>query len=99
MLTLIRAIVEFLLQIYSVRIASSDVESDAWDFIGSGSVLGMPISLLVLAAVAIVAQVVSDAAAHRLAHHRGRRIASRRLQRGHPRAGDRLPDLCRFRTS
>jgi len=29
MLTLIRAIVEFLLQLYSVRIASSDVESDA----------------------------------------------------------------------
>ena len=49
MLTLIRAIVEFLLQIYSVRIASSDVESDAWDFIGSGSVLGVPFSFVVLA--------------------------------------------------
>jgi ribose transport system permease protein len=57
-LTLIRSIVELLLQIYSVRIASSDVESDALDFIGSGSVLGVPFSVLVLAAVAIITQVV-----------------------------------------
>ena len=59
MLTLIRSIVEFLLQIYSVRIASSDVESDAWDFIGSGlPCLRRPFSVLVLAAVAIIAQIV-----------------------------------------
>ena len=38
----------------------------------------------------------SDPAAHRLAHHGGRRVASRRLQCRHSRAGDRLPDLCRF---
>jgi ribose transport system permease protein len=58
MLTLLRAIVEFLLQIYSVRIASSDVESEAWDFVGSGSVFGLPFSFLVLAVVAIVGHVV-----------------------------------------
>ena len=58
MLTLIRAIVEFLLQLYSVRIASSDVESDAWDFVGTGSVLGAPFSFLVLTFVAIVAHIV-----------------------------------------
>jgi ribose transport system permease protein len=58
MLTLIRAVVEFLLQIYSIRIASSDVESDAWDFIGSGSVLGVPFSVTILAITAIIAQVV-----------------------------------------
>jgi len=57
-LTLIRSVVEFLLQIYSVQIASSDVQSDAFDFIGSGSVLGAPFSVLVLAVVAIAAQVV-----------------------------------------
>jgi ribose transport system permease protein len=33
MLTLLRAIVELILQRYSVQIASSDVESDAWDFV------------------------------------------------------------------
>jgi ribose transport system permease protein len=58
MLTLIRAVVEFLLQIYSVRIASSDVESASWDFVGSGSVLGVPFSFVVLAVTAIVGQVV-----------------------------------------
>jgi ribose transport system permease protein len=57
MLTLIRAVVEFLLRIYSVKIASADVESDAWDFVGSGSVLGAPFSVVVLAAVAIIVQV------------------------------------------
>ncbi len=58
MLTLVRAIVEFLLQRYQVQIASSDVESDAWDFIGSGSLLGVPLSLIVLVVTAIIAQVV-----------------------------------------
>jgi ribose transport system permease protein len=58
MLTLIRAIVDFLLQIYSVRIASSDVDSDLFDFLGAGSVLGVPVSLVALAVVAVVAQIV-----------------------------------------
>jgi ribose transport system permease protein len=58
MLTLIRAIVDFLLQLYSVRIASSDVDSDLWDFLGDGSVLGIPVSVVALALVAIVGQVV-----------------------------------------
>jgi ribose transport system permease protein len=58
MLTLIRAIVDLLLQLYSVRIASSDVDSDFFDFIGAGSVLGVPVSVVVLAVVAIIAQVV-----------------------------------------
>jgi ribose transport system permease protein len=56
-LTLIRAIFELLLQACSVQIASSDVQSDAWDFIGAGSILGAPVSLVVLVVVAIVAQV------------------------------------------
>ena len=58
MLTLLRAIVELILQRYSVQIASSDVESDAWDFVGSGSILGAPVSVAVLAVTAIIAQVV-----------------------------------------
>jgi ribose transport system permease protein len=58
MMTLIRAIFELLLRHYSVQIASSDVESDAWDFVGSGSVLGVPFSFVVLATVAIAAHVV-----------------------------------------
>jgi ribose transport system permease protein len=58
MLTLLRAIVELILQRYSVQIASSDVESDAWDFVGAGSILGAPVSVVVLAVTAIIAQVV-----------------------------------------
>ena len=57
MMTLIRAIFELLLQHYSVRIATSDVDSDVWDFIGSGSILGAPVSLAVLIVVAIIAHV------------------------------------------
>ncbi len=58
MMTLIRAIFELLLQVFAVRIASSDIQSDAWDFVGSGSVLGLPVSFLVLVAMAMVAHVV-----------------------------------------
>jgi ribose transport system permease protein len=58
MLTLLRAIVELILQRYSVQIASSDVESDAWDFVGSGSIFGAPVSVVVLAVTAIIAQLV-----------------------------------------
>ena len=58
MLTLVRAMVELLLQLYSVKIASSDVESNAWDFVGTGSVLGVPFSFVVLVAVALAAHFV-----------------------------------------
>jgi ribose transport system permease protein len=58
MLTLTRAIVTFLLQIYQVRIASSDVDSDLWDFLGSGSILGVPISFVALIVVAAAAHVI-----------------------------------------
>jgi len=58
MMTLLRAIFELLLRHYSVRIASSDVDSDAWNFIGSGSILGAPVSFVVLVVVATVAHVV-----------------------------------------
>ena len=58
MLTLVRAVVTFLLQVYQVQIASSDADSDFWDFLGAGSVAGLPLSFLVLAVVAIVGHVV-----------------------------------------
>ncbi len=58
MLTLTRAIVDFLLQIYSVQIASSDVESDLWDYVGAGSILGIPVSFVVLVVIAITAHIV-----------------------------------------
>ena len=96
-LTLIRAVVEFLLQIYSVQIASSDVSSDLFDFVGAGSVLGVPLSLVVLIVIAIVGSCRHDAAAHRLAHRGGRRIAPRGLQRRHSGAAHGVPVLRRLR--
>jgi ribose transport system permease protein len=58
MLTLIRAVDAFLLQRYQVAIASSDVQSDLWDYVGIGSILGVPVSFAVLIVTAIVAHVV-----------------------------------------
>jgi ribose transport system permease protein len=57
-LTLIRAVVDLLLEAYSVKIASSDVESSLWDFVGGGSVLGAPFSFVILIVTALVAHVV-----------------------------------------
>src|SRR5579871_761496 len=57
-LTLVRAVVDLLLSVYSVRIATGDVESPFWDFVGSGSVLGAPFSFVILIVIAIVAHVV-----------------------------------------
>lgn len=58
MLTLTRAVVTLLLQIYQVEIASSDVESDLWDFIGSGSIFAAPFSFVTLIVIAVSAHVV-----------------------------------------
>ncbi|MGH6939500.1 ABC transporter permease [Hypericibacter sp.] len=58
MLTLTRAVVTLLLQTYQVQIASSFVESDLWDFIGTGSILGLPFSVVVLIVVAASAHIV-----------------------------------------
>ena len=57
-LTLIRAVVDLLLEAFSVKIASSDVESSLWDFVGGGSVLGAPVSFVVLIVTAIVTHIV-----------------------------------------
>ena len=58
MLTFTRAVVDYLLAIYQVQIASSDVESDLWDYIGAGSILGVPVSFVVLIVLAIAAHIV-----------------------------------------
>ena len=97
MLTLIRSIVELLLQIYSVRIASSDVESDALGLHWLRSVLGVPFSVVVLAVVAIVAQIVLTRMriGWRIMAVGGSRRAA--YNAGIPGARHRLPDLCRIR--
>src|ERR1700722_18899500 len=58
MLTLTRAIVDFLLQIYSVRFPVRDAEAALWYFFGPGSVLGVPLSFVVLIVIAIAGHVI-----------------------------------------
>src|SRR6202161_1722146 len=57
-LTLIRAVVDLLLEVYSVKIATGDVDSSLWDYVGAGSILGVPFSFVLLIVLAIVAHFV-----------------------------------------
>ena len=57
-LTLVRAVVDLVLEVYSVRIATGDVDSSVWDFVGAGSILGVPFSFVLLIVTAIVAHFV-----------------------------------------
>src|ERR1700691_6121241 len=36
-LTLVRAVVDLLLEVYSVKVATGDVDSSLWDYVGAGS--------------------------------------------------------------
>lgn len=57
-LIIVRAIVDMLLLKYSVAIAGSFLDSDLWYFFGEGAVLGIPFSVVVAVALAIVMHVV-----------------------------------------
>jgi ribose transport system permease protein len=48
----------FLTTLVMLTLVRAIVESEAWDFVGAGSVLGAPVSVIVLAVTAIVAQIV-----------------------------------------
>ncbi len=47
-LIIVRAVVDMLLLKYAVQISGAFVDSDIWDFIGSGSVFGVPFSAILL---------------------------------------------------
>ena len=57
-LTIFQAIVEMLSQGWSVTLATSSIQNDAWNYLGEGMVLGLPINTAVLAVVLVVAHVV-----------------------------------------
>lgn len=56
MVTLIiyRAIVEIINKAYAVEIATAWVDNAAWDFLGDGLILGVPVNVLILVIVALV---------------------------------------------
>lgn len=56
-LIIYRAVYELLIQRYSTDISSSFPDSKAWDFIGSGSVLGIPTVVFLLVAIALFGHV------------------------------------------
>lgn len=57
-LIIVRAIVDMLLLKYSVAIASSFIDADAWYFLGEGTVFGVPFSVWLAAIVAVVIHIV-----------------------------------------
>jgi ribose transport system permease protein len=57
-LIIIRAVVDMLLLKYAVQISGAFVDSEIWDFIGSGSVFGVPFSAIMLLLAVIVGHVV-----------------------------------------
>jgi ribose transport system permease protein len=52
-LIIIRSIVDIILLRYGVKISSSFPESDVWDFIGQGSIFGVPFSFVVAGVIVI----------------------------------------------
>jgi ribose transport system permease protein len=57
-LIIVRAIVDMLLLKYSVPIAAAFVDSDAWYFLGEGSLLGIPFSAVVAVTLAVALHLV-----------------------------------------
>jgi len=57
-LIIVRAVVDMLLMKYSVRIAGSFIDSDAWYYFGEGYVLGLPFSVIVATILAVALHVV-----------------------------------------
>src|SRR3984885_13970350 len=57
-LIIVRAVVDMLLLKYAVQISGAFVDSDIWDFIGSGSVFGVPFSAVLLFVAVIVGHVL-----------------------------------------
>jgi ribose transport system permease protein len=57
-LIIVRSIVDMLLLRYSVEIAAVFPESEAWFFLGEGSILGIPFSVVVAGSIAIVLHLV-----------------------------------------
>ncbi|MGH1367675.1 MAG: ABC transporter permease [Maritimibacter sp.] len=57
-LIIVRSIVDLLLLEYSVDIAGTFLDSDAWYFLGDGSILGLPVSFIVMAVIAVVLHIL-----------------------------------------
>ncbi|MBX6323418.1 MAG: SMP-30/gluconolactonase/LRE family protein [Rhodospirillaceae bacterium] len=57
-LIIVRAVVDMLLLRLAVRISAGFVDSDLWEYLGDGTVLGVPFSFAVFAAIALLAHLL-----------------------------------------
>lgn len=57
-LIIVRAVVDMLLLHLAVRISGGMVDSDLWDYLGDGAVVGIPISFVLFIVVAVLAHIV-----------------------------------------
>ena len=57
-LVFIRAIVDLLATRYAIAVSASTQETPVWDFLGDGTVVGVPIDLIVALAVAAIGHIV-----------------------------------------
>jgi ribose transport system permease protein len=56
-LIMVRAVVDILLLKYSVAISGASVDSDLWEYIGDGTMFGLPFSFVVALVIAAVAHI------------------------------------------
>lgn len=57
-MVIFRAVVQLLLQKYGDQINSSYVSNDTWDFLGTGSLVGMPVNVVALIVIAIIIHIL-----------------------------------------
>ncbi|MBL4892179.1 MAG: ABC transporter permease, partial [Rhizobiaceae bacterium] len=57
-LIIVRAVVDMLLLNYSVKIAGGFIDSDPWNFLGEGSILGTPFSIVVTITLPVILHLV-----------------------------------------
>ena len=96
-LIFVRAIVDLLTLKYAIKVSTSSVDTPVWDFIGDGTVAGVPIDLVAALVVAAIGACRADAHAFRLASVCGRRLATFGPQRRYFGAAHGVLDLRHFR--
>ncbi|WP_334174775.1 SMP-30/gluconolactonase/LRE family protein [Pseudoxanthobacter sp.] len=58
MLIVVRAVVDLLILAYARKVAMTMTDSDAWYFLGEGSVFGIPVDFVLLVAIAVLVHIV-----------------------------------------
>ena len=96
-LIILRASVNLLNTRYAQVFATNSVDSDAWDYLGVGSVFGIPVNAATLFVVLLVCHIFLSPFALRLASHGDRRQPQGRPACRHSRSADAVLDLRAFR--